>query len=108
MKDDILLVKKLHGEFIYLLIRFISAMLLLAFGHKNDEVTKPAVRPRYGFSFCRGAWSGDRLRSEPDSLVYSRAVGGASNSSVVRLHRAPVQHLPSLDVGAAQASCFPV
>ena len=26
MKDDILLVKKLHGEFIYLLIRFINAM----------------------------------------------------------------------------------
>ena len=63
--------------------------LLLAFGHKNDEVTKPAVRPRYGFSFCRGAWSGDWLRSEPDSLVYSRAVGGASDSSDVRLHRAP-------------------
>lgn len=40
MKDDILLVKELHREFIYLLIRFINvmpALSLWAYGCRGDK-----------------------------------------------------------------------
>ena len=52
--------------------------LLLAFGHKDDEVTKPAVRPRYGFSLWHGAWSGDRqtlLRTRQPCLFQGSGQG---------------------------------
>ena len=49
----------------------------------------------------------DRLRSEPDSLVYSRAVGGAGLPTAVMSEFTASIYQAGMS-GPTQASCFPV
>ena len=77
--------------------------LLLAFGHKDEEVTKPAVWLRYGFSLWCGAWSGDRqtlLRTRQPCLL--RGIGWGFQQQ--RWSESTKPGCP----GPSQASCFPV